>query len=247
MNLNIIHNLIEKIEIGFRGKFTTEESFELEKIFENVETEKQVDETYISLCDIYKYAKLPNIATIVRAVYAVGLRKKIKLGIQKVCDCGKCLEGQVSVFDLHNYLFYEHECEGWKKGGIDGIYAIPIMSTWCYNFKQNERNIHTYLEEIQDYESNYFEFAYIRLWHEYCSLKTLMNFDEFNPYAFWGMGKRSAGMRRITKSQIKNEYLKSEIEDRENCEEVKFDKIEEETFESFLDRSNKEFVNKSEW
>ncbi len=177
------------------------------------------------------------------------------MGTIKICDCGKCIEGSVSVFDLRTYLFYEHECGGWKKGGIDGICAIPIKSTWCYNLRPNERNIHTHLEEIQDYESQYFEFAYIRLWREYCSMKPFIEFDKFNPYAFWGLGDRSRGMRRITKAQIKNEYLKTEIEENETKDDIVFDikdKIkeipqevkEEKTFEEFLEKSNTEYIEK---
>jgi len=252
MKMEIIQRLIKKIEIGFRGKFTIEEAFELEKIFKNVETEKQLDEIYHAICDAYKYAKLPNLGVIVRVVQDVGLRKKMRMGTLKICDCGKCIEGSVSVFDLRTYLFYEHECGGWKKGGIDGICAIPRMSTWCYNFRPNKRNIHTHLEEIQDYESQYFEFAYIRLWREFCSMKTFMEFEKFNPYAFWGLGNRSRGMRRMAKSQIVNKFLCSEIEENEKAQrdEVSFDikkitkEIPKESFENFMDKSNQEFQNK---
>lgn len=257
MEIAIIDDLLKRIELNFKGKYDIEEMFELEKILKNLETEKQSDEVFYSICDNYKYSKLPNIATIVRAVYATGLRKKITLGTRKVCSCGKCLEGSVSVFDLECYKFYEHECEGWKKSGIDGIYALPLKSTWCYNFRSNEKNIHTYLEEMQDYDSSCFEYAYIRLWREYCNIKAFMDFDKYNPYTFYGLGLRANGMKRIILSQITNKFIRSEIEEAESFQhnEVKFNvekKVcntieeykEEETFEEFLDGSNKEFQKK---
>ena len=170
MEIKIIHSLISRIEIGYRGKFTPEEMFELEKLFKNIETEKRADETYKAICDNYRFTKLPNLGYISRVLKEIGFRKKTIMGVRHVCECGKCLEGSVSVFDLKTYKFYEHECEGWKKGGIDGIYAIPIMSTWCYNFKPNERNIHAHLEEIQDYETAYFELAYVMLQNSHHNL-----------------------------------------------------------------------------
>ena len=180
-----------------------------------------------------KHATLPKPSKIGKMLYDLGLKKREGKTIKEIHNCHKCDFGNIYVFDIKKYKYY---LTGFGRDLRD-LCELDLCrySVNCMDVDSKYSiNIHEYLRKIQNFGEREFQYAYITLFQFYRSFSTTgLDFDKFSPYSFWGINEI---LKPLFIKDILNENIKNELLKQENSEDVKFDKIEEETF-----------VNKSEW